>query len=338
MKTGFSLAPTIIFLGLGYRYEETNKPLFQQLFHDSLEPFKYTWHRSLLHLPTRLRSSPNLFLPLSLEAPRLCYSALCVGDGHLFTLPEFVSKGMSTRYITFLVLIRHLHLKAKSIPKLTYHKRLFTNRTKPKKLPRTLFGWIFPVLKTPESFVLHTLGLDAIMFLRFYKTCMYAFLAMSVFGLVVMIPINWAWEKESNVSYNVLMLTLNAQESTSNYIVAHIVAAYVNSIIGYFFLKPICPSNSFSLRWHFLLKARRSHLWARTIMFENLPRKVRGNAQLLRFAHDMRFGPVERVRVIQRDDESLLPKALQQRSDALKKLEAAYCHILGNPSVKLLAG
>ncbi|KAJ1920359.1 hypothetical protein H4219_001334 [Mycoemilia scoparia] len=201
--------------------------------------------------------------------------------------------------------------------------------TKPMKLPHTVLGWIWPVIKTPESYILHTLGLDAIIFLRFYRTCLYAFAAMSVYGLAVMIPVNWAWERDSHVKYSIFYLNITAQEISSKYIVAHIIAAYVNSIIAFFFLNRL-SFQFLSLRWHFLIKARRS-IVARTVMFDNLPSEIRGSKRLTRFATGLNIGQVERVRVIHKDDESLLPKALEKRSSALKKLEAAYCHILGNP-------
>ncbi|KAJ1675020.1 hypothetical protein EV182_002095, partial [Spiromyces aspiralis] len=203
-----------------------------------------------------------------------------------------------------------------------FSARMRLKRTRPRKLPRTLLGWIMPVLRTPESFILHTLGLDAIMFLRFYKTCMFAFLTMSLFGLAVMIPVNWAWEKNSKVEYSVLMLTINIRGSTSPFVIAHIVAAYFNSIVAYFFLNRL-SFQFLSLRWHFLIKSRQS-LVARTVMFENLRKEQRSASKLLKFVKALNIGRVEQIRIIHVDDESLLPSALKQRAYALKKWEHAY--------------
>lgn len=41
-------------------------------------------------------------------------------------------------------------------------KTLHINRHAPERLPETFFGWIIPLLRTPNSVILDKVGLDAV--------------------------------------------------------------------------------------------------------------------------------------------------------------------------------
>ncbi|KAI8054557.1 hypothetical protein BDF22DRAFT_619123, partial [Syncephalis plumigaleata] len=59
-------------------------------------------------------------------------------------------------------------------------------------LPTGPFAWILPILKTPEEELLHKIGLDAYMFLRFLRMAIRVFIVLTFFGMVILIPLNAA--------------------------------------------------------------------------------------------------------------------------------------------------
>eukprot|EP01041_Mallomonas_annulata_P001199 gene1199-2331_t len=63
-----------------------------------------------------------------------------------------------------------------------------TNRV-PEKPPRYFFGWIIAVLRVPEKDLLHMVGLDGYMLLRFIKVCFKASAFLTFWGSIVLIPI-----------------------------------------------------------------------------------------------------------------------------------------------------
>jgi calcium permeable stress-gated cation channel len=53
-----------------------------------------------------------------------------------------------------------------------------------------IFAWVHPLVKTKEQDLLPLIGLDAIVFLRVLRMCRNMFLALSVIGCGILIPIN----------------------------------------------------------------------------------------------------------------------------------------------------
>ena len=63
---------------------------------------------------------------------------------------------------------------------------------RPPKLASGLLNWIGIVWATSESFILTTVGLDAVMLLRFLKMSCILFTFLSVLGMSVLVPINYS--------------------------------------------------------------------------------------------------------------------------------------------------
>lgn len=53
----------------------------------------------------------------------------------------------------------------------------------------TFFGWLGPVLNTTDEEILDNIGLDAVVFLRFIRTCLIICVALSLFGASVLMPV-----------------------------------------------------------------------------------------------------------------------------------------------------
>jgi hypothetical protein len=60
----------------------------------------------------------------------------------------------------------------------------------PPPLGKGVFAWVAPVLKTKEQDIILQVGLDATIFLRFLRMCRNIFLAITVLGCAIIIPVN----------------------------------------------------------------------------------------------------------------------------------------------------
>lgn len=58
--------------------------------------------------------------------------------------------------------------------------------------PPGLFGWVKPTWSTPLVWFQRNRGLDALLYLRFLKSCIALFAVNSLIGLVILIPTNAA--------------------------------------------------------------------------------------------------------------------------------------------------
>ena len=97
----------------------------------------------------------------------------------------------------------------------------------PPVLGRGLFAWITPLFKKRELDLVHLIGMDAILFLRFTRMCRNLFLAMSVIGCAVLIPTNVLGSKanrpEDSSSFT-LMTPLNV---STNSLWAQVICSYL---------------------------------------------------------------------------------------------------------------
>ncbi|KAJ2537473.1 hypothetical protein EV175_006711, partial [Coemansia sp. RSA 1933] len=189
-------------------------------------------------------------------------------------------------FLVFLVTFSALRLRW---PFIFSPRTRLTITAPPPLLPRRFFGWILPTLRTSETHVLNTLGLDAVIFLRFYKMCMRLLLDIGLFSLAIIWPINIRWSKINlntqnaetaeeggagggivlPIAYSVtdylFNLTLNASDPSQKWnLVTHIVFVYVFSGIAYYHIARF-SSRWASLRWHFLMQSRHATV-SRTVM------------------------------------------------------------------------
>ncbi|KAJ1881140.1 hypothetical protein H4R99_000650 [Coemansia sp. RSA 1722] len=212
-----------------------------------------------------------------------------------------------------------------------YSHRLRLRHMRPSNIPRTLFGWFYPVITMSDRHVLETIGLDALLFLRAYRMFIYMFGMMSVFGMLVLYPVNFFWAKETDTTglkHTIFDSPLARVESLSGrYSIAHVFLAYAFAAILFFYIDRFAL-HTITMRWHYLLLTRRSGT-SRTLMVTHLPRELRSEVALRRFVAGMQVGQVEAVHVAPMSNR--LDKALKDRANALQKLENAYAELLGNP-------
>ncbi|KAJ2453294.1 hypothetical protein EV183_002351 [Coemansia sp. RSA 2336] len=227
--------------------------------------------------------------------------------------------------------------------------------TSPPYLSRKFFGWFLATMRTPETYILNTLGLDTVIFLRFYKMCMRLLLDIAFFSIVIIWPINIYWSKINldaianvpdpangngdlaiPVSYSVTDYLFNLTMNTSDpkqqwYLVPHIVFVYIFSGLAYYHISKF-SSRWASLRWHFLMQSRHA-LVSRTVMLTGVPRHLAKSPRELEWfwSSGLQLGKIEQVRVC--PFNTRLTSSAKERARYLIKLEHAYKKLLGNPCV-----
>ncbi|KAJ2525358.1 hypothetical protein GGI11_000109 [Coemansia sp. RSA 2049] len=212
-----------------------------------------------------------------------------------------------------------------------YSHRLRLRNMRPSNIPRTLLGWMYPVVTMSDRHVLETIGLDAVLFFRAYRMFIYMFFSLAVLGMVILYPVNLFWSREylgDDESHTVFDSPISyVPELSGRYSVAHVFLAYAFAAIIYFYIDRFAL-HAITMRWHYLLLTRRSGN-SRTLMVTRLPRELRTTRRLARFVQGMGVGAVESVHIPPADSE--LNDALKARASALQSLEAAYTAYLGNP-------
>ncbi|KAJ2161036.1 hypothetical protein GGF46_001783 [Coemansia sp. RSA 552] len=247
-------------------------------------------------------------------------------------------------FIVFILLFSALRLRWPFI----FSPRTRLTITSPPYLSRRFFGWFLATMRTPEAYILNTLGLDTVIFLRFYKMCMRLLLDVAFFSIVIIWPINIYWSKTNldsetvttdsgavvPVSYTVtdylFNLTLNISDPRQQwYLVPHIVFVYVFSALAYYHISKF-SSRWASLRWHFLMQSRHA-LVSRTVMLTGVPRHLAKSPRELEWfwSSGLQLGKIERVRVC--PFNTRLTSSAKERAKYLVRLEHAYKRLLGNP-------
>ncbi|KAJ2747349.1 hypothetical protein GGI20_000600 [Coemansia sp. BCRC 34301] len=224
--------------------------------------------------------------------------------------------------------------------------------TAPPFLSKRFFGWFLATMRTPETHILNTLGLDAVIFLRFYKMCMRLLLDIAFFSIAIIWPINIVWSKTNlnpqtskgaspssgdqgiTLTYSVMDYLFNLTLDTSDpkqkwNLVPHIFFVYVFSGLAYYHISKF-SSRWASLRWHFLMQSRHA-LVSRTVMLTGVPRHLARSPRELEWfwGAGVQLGKVEKVRVC--PFNTRLTSSARARARYLVNLEHAYMQLLGNP-------
>ncbi|KAJ2808634.1 hypothetical protein H4R20_000752 [Coemansia guatemalensis] len=213
-----------------------------------------------------------------------------------------------------------------------YSHRLRLRHMRPSNIPRTVFGWIYPLSTMSDRHVLETIGLDALLFFRSYRMFIYMFLCLTTSGMLILYPVNFFWSRDDPIEQNDKHTIFdspiaNVKSLTGRYSIAHALMAYVFAAILFFYIDRFAL-HTITMRWHYLLLTRRSGN-SRTLMVTHLPRELRSEAALARFIRGMHTGEIESVHVTPMGNE--LNRALAHRTKVLRKLEASFVRMLGNP-------
>ncbi|KXN71193.1 DUF221-domain-containing protein [Conidiobolus coronatus NRRL 28638] len=196
----------------------------------------------------------------------------------------------------------------------------------PPKLGQGFFGWIVPIYKISQAQVLRHVGLDAVIFLRFFLLCFKIFAVCAVYGLLVLVPLS-AFGAEKPLKDKDAFYSIGNFNNDSSYIIAHVVGVYIVSLVTYVLLAREYQVYS-TLRWEFLLSAKKT-LAAKTIMIKGLPKELRDPKLLMRRFEEIKLEKVSRVSILKQSDK--LHRLIRLRAYELQRLESCIARWIGNP-------
>ncbi|ORX90223.1 DUF221-domain-containing protein, partial [Basidiobolus meristosporus CBS 931.73] len=210
-----------------------------------------------------------------------------------------------------------------------YTPRSRLRRNAPPPIPNTFFGWIIPVLRYPQNDMLERVGLDAVILLKFFKMSILLFASCSLFGITILLPINYTNAIDSqndSLPFSAALTKLSIPPG-SKVFAAHSVFTWLFSLLTFYFLYRSYEQYIY-LRWTYLIGVSKS-VGGRSVIVTAIPEKLRSNAALQEFFEKLNVGPVETAHVCPHLQE--LPRILEKREEYLRKLEDAYVRYIGNP-------
>lgn len=223
-------------------------------------------------------------------------------------------------------------------------------------LPNTLFGWIVPLWKITDQQVLASAGLDAYVFLAFFKMAVKFLLVTLCFSLIVIKPVHDAYPEDEDMlpgnnkthhnhtkeghtdmrrSINLLHSTSNSsvplfpQNLETDYLWMYVVFAYLFSgIVMYLIISE--TRRIIEVRQEYL--GSQTTVTDRTIRLSGIPPDLQNEEKIKEFIESLDIGQVESVTLCRKWKE--LDQAMVERMDTLRRLEEAYTIHLGYRAVE----
>lgn len=231
------------------------------------------------------------------------------------------------------------------------------DKTAAPELPTTLFGWIVPLWRITDQQVLASAGLDAYVFLAFFKMAI-KFLSITLFfSLAVIKPVHDSYPDEdkpksgrnkNGTSGDVLLYTQQYKRSIplhSLHSVAPWMPDYIEIETDYLWMYPVF-AYLFSIIALYMLVAetrriievRQEYLGSqttitdRTIRLSGIPSNLQSEEKIKNFVEELDIGKVESVTLCRHWKE--LDDLMVHRSTLLRKLEEVYTVFQGFRSVE----
>jgi len=157
----------------------------------------------------------------------------------------------------------------------------------PPLIPPGALGWFSRTMGMSDEQVMDTAGLDAVMLIKFFEVCTQFFLVLTVFGIGVLLPINFTAGGSESDPFAELSMSNIPQGSDRFW--AHLVVAYVMSGFFYWFAYQMWKS---FLNLHHTFLARSIRVGGQhSILVHNVPQELRTDQAL--YAHFHRLFPGE---------------------------------------------
>ncbi|KAL7629539.1 hypothetical protein AAE478_001060 [Parahypoxylon ruwenzoriense] len=217
-------------------------------------------------------------------------------------------------------------------------------------LPDSFLGWIPALYKVTEEQVLASAGLDAFVFLSFFKMSLRLFATMFFFAVVVLWPIHEAFDagtttppgdttKDASIYINLMRDPTNPnpllgdpepEDKSWTYLRAYLVFTWFFSLLTLYFM------NSETAK---VIKVRQDYLGTqstitdRTFRLTGIPRDIRSEEKIKDFVENLEIGHVRSVTLCRNWAE--IDALMAERRNVLRKLEEAWgAYLSQRPSTR----
>lgn len=212
------------------------------------------------------------------------------------------------------------------------------------ELPNSLFGWILPLWRITDQQLLASAGLDAYVFLAFFKLAIKFSFTTLLFSLLVIKPVHDAYPEDDDGKHNETKPVIgDLRRSTSlldsspgnhtiwdpsnfetDYLWMYLVFAYLFSAIAIYLIYSE-TRRVIEVRQEYL--GTQTTVTDRTLRLSGIPRDLQDEGRVKEFIENLDIGKVETVVICRNWKE--LDKAMLDRADHMRRLEEAYTIHLG---------
>ena len=187
-----------------------------------------------------------------------------------------------------------------------------------------------PVLKTNEADLVGRIGLDATIFLRFTRMLRNLFLALSLIGLLITIPVNVSLSVDSIKQNGNTFSLMTPQFIFGEAWWSHVVCSWAFDIILAYFLWHNYRRVRQLRRAYFESPEYQMGLHARTLMVTDIPSKMRSDEGILRVSDEVSpTGLLPRASIGR--NVKILPKLIEEHGEIVRNLESVLSKYLKNP-------
>ncbi|RPB24884.1 DUF221-domain-containing protein [Terfezia boudieri ATCC MYA-4762] len=209
-------------------------------------------------------------------------------------------------------------------------------------LPDTLFGWIPVLYRISEKEVLTAAGLDAWVFLQFFKMAIKFLAIAAVLSASVLMPIHSHFSDDDEVvkpkesardpqSLQMMMVNplVKAGKGKNEYLWAHLIFVYLFSGLSFYFLYAYTLS---------VIRVRQDYLGHqctitdRTIRLSAIPHEMRSEQAIKNHVEGMGIGTVDSVTICR--NWKIIDDLMEQRDTLVRKLEEAWAVYLSRKGIQ----
>ena len=204
----------------------------------------------------------------------------------------------------------------------------------PPPIGKGLFAWFSPIVKTKEDVLVDKVGLDAAVFLRFTRMCRNMFLALSIAGCGILIPVHVTKSTKFDITgvaaVEEAFSNMTPQNVSGEPMWSHVVVSYIFDIIICYFLWTNYRAVARLRKNYFLSRGYQESLHSRSIWITDIAAADRSDEGILRIADTIKqTASVPRPTIARNVKE--LPKLIKEHEEAVTQLESVLAKYLKNP-------
>lgn len=216
--------------------------------------------------------------------------------------------------------------------KLYQYKRLQSSPSSTPLLSEGKLRWLVDLFKITDEEVLECAGLDAVVFLGFFRMAMKFLASSAFFGMAVIVPVKKVFSPDENPYGNISMISplvqgwvdeksqkKHSDPEDTTWLWSYVAFVYFFTALAWYFLADETHRIT-KIRQRYL--GNQSTVTDRTVRMSGVPEHLRDEAKLAQHIQDLSIGEVEKVVICRSWKE--LDRRMEERKIVLSKLEEAW--------------
>jgi hypothetical protein len=202
----------------------------------------------------------------------------------------------------------------------------------PPPLGREPWSWLTPIINTREEVLMHQIGMDATVFLRFVRMCRNIFLVLTLIGLCILVPVHWKAHDDSEEAQKQKWIVQVTPEYVRNDSMwAQVAVAWLSEIVVAAFLWWNYRKVLALRRKYFEGEDFQNSLHSRTLLLFDIPKQGTSDEGIARIIDKVAPNSSFARTAVARNVKDL-PDLITQHDHMVRKLEKVLAKYLKNPA------